>query len=374
MPRTRLDQYQVDQLQPRRAVYQLRDTERRGFGVQIQPSGRKRYFLQVQHRGRRIWRTLGDASVLSLDEARTGADAVATSLREHAGPVAAPPERTKFEAVADEVFRRYGRRWKPRTRRVNAHYLGKHILPRFGGRQIADITRRDVRLWQASMRRTPVSADRSVPVLSVIMRQAEIYGYRPEHSNPCKGIRRYRRRGRERFLTPGEYASLGNALARHESRDPSMAAALRLLVLTGCRKSEILELEWSSYREGNLYLPDSKTGPRTVWLSGPARRVLDALPRKGRWVFQAKRSRGHLTKIDRLWFVVRAEAGLTDVRLHDLRHSYASVAMLRGEPLPVIGALLGHADPGTTLKYLHLSDATAQEAVQTMAAVLNGQG
>ncbi len=225
--------------------------------------------------------------------------------------------------------------------------------------------------WFASLRATPAAADRSAPVLSVILRQAEVYGYRPENSNPCQGIRRYRRRGRERFLSPDECRRLGAVLARHQTRWPLAVAAIRLILLTGCRKGEILSLAWSSYREGNLFLPDSKTGPRTIWLSSVARTVLGALPRRGRLVFLGLRRKSLV--IDRTWQAMRAEAGLDDVRLHDLRHTYASVAMLGGETVLTIGRLLGHHQPATTLKYVHLSDDAARQAAETVGSVL-GRG
>ena len=268
------------------------------------------------------------------------------------------------------MFRRYGRRWKPRTLEVNRIYYRRQILPWFRGRPITAITERDVQAWFASLRVTPAAADRSAPVLSVIFREAEAYGYRPEGSNPCRGIRRYRRRGRERFLSPPELRRLGAALARHAARRPLAVAAIRLILLTGCRKSEILDLEWSAYRAGKLFLPDSKTGPRTVWLSTPARAGLDALPRTARRVFPGP-SGGRPT-FWRDWVAVRRAAGLDDVRLHDCRHTYASIAMLQGETVRTIGQLLGHRQAATTLKYVHLADATARRAVEVVGPILAG--
>lgn len=122
-----------------------------------------------------------------------------------------------------------------------------------------------------------------MPVLSVIMREAEAMGLRPEGSNPCRGIRRNRRKGRERSLSDDELRRLSGRLAAHDGRYPEQVAIVRLLLLTGCRKREILTLRWSDYREGHLFLRDSKTGPRTVWLSQPAREVLEGLGRTGRW-------------------------------------------------------------------------------------------
>ena len=147
------------------------------------------------------------------------------------------------DAVRDSgrgSFRRYGRTWKPRTLAVNRAYLRNQIMPWFRECSIADVTRRDVQRWFAFLHATPAAADRSLPVLSVILREAEIYGYRPEDSNPCTGVRRYRRRGRERFLTLDETRRLGEALAMQEKAASRPATVIRLLLLTGCRQSEIL--------------------------------------------------------------------------------------------------------------------------------------
>ncbi|MCY4232092.1 MAG: site-specific integrase, partial [Alphaproteobacteria bacterium] len=159
-----------------------------------------------------------------------------------------------------------------------------------------------------------------------------------------------------------------------EARYPQQSAIIRLLLLTGCRKGEILTLQWSNYREGNLFLRDSKTGPRTVWLSEPARAVLDGLERKGRWIFPASKGDKPLTAgwLNSFWTKVRAEAGLEDVHLHDLRHTTASLALRRGETVLAIGRLLGHRRPETTLKYIHLADAMVHEAAETVGAVLGG--
>ena len=164
-----------------------------------------------------------------------------------------------------------------------------------------------------------------MPILSVIMREAERVGMRPEGSNPCRGIERYRRKGRERFLSDEEIRRLSAVLSVRAERRSSEVAAVRVLLLTGCRKSEMLALRRSDYREGHLFLRDSKTGPRTVWLSEPARVILDRLPRAGRWMFPAARGgrSRNANWLDRFWRDVRAEAGIENVRIHDLRHSGA---------------------------------------------------
>ncbi|MCY4441631.1 MAG: integrase arm-type DNA-binding domain-containing protein [Deltaproteobacteria bacterium] len=320
MPIVRLKESRIEALEPRRSPYDIRDRELKGFGVRVLPSGRKRFFVHSQHEGRRLWKTVGDASAMSLDEARRRATELLAAIRRDDGAPALPEDRL-FEAVAEEVFSRYGRHWKPGTKKVNRNYLRNTILPRFAGMNIADIGKEDVRRWFASLRATPVAADRSLPILSVIMRQAEIYGYRPEGSNPCTGFRRYRRKGRERFLSEQELRRLGLVLDSREARHPREAAFIRLLLLTGCRKSEIGTLQWSDYREGRLFLRDGKTGPRTVWLSSPARDILGGFPRRGKWVFPSPQTHGpvSMTIFETFWRRIREEAGLAQVRLHGKR-------------------------------------------------------
>ena len=287
MATLRLKVRRVDALKPRKSAYDVRDRDLKGFGVRVLPSGAKRYFIHSQHQGRRVWKIVGRAGAIGADEAREQARTLLAAIRKGNEDEAAAPPDTPFETVADEVFRRYARNWKPSTLRVNRGYYRKQILPWFEGCQIADITAHDVQRWFASLHEVPVAADRSAPILSVIMRQAEVYGYRPEGSNPCVGIKRYRRQGRERFLSAAETRRLGEVLTRREAEQPQVVAIIRLLLLTGCRKSEIVTLKWSFYREGKLFLPDSKTGPRTVWLSSAARAILDSVPRGSEWVFSS---------------------------------------------------------------------------------------
>ncbi len=187
MATTRLTQARVEALRPRKASLDVRDAGLRGFGVRVYPTGRKCYFIATQFEGRRIWKIVGDADDMSTGEAREQAREMLAAIRNN-GQVS--PEALLFEAVAEEVFQRYGRNWKPRTLAVNRGYCANQILPWFRGRPITGITNADVREWFASLHETPVAADRSAPVLSVIMTCAETYGYRPEGSNPCRGIRR----------------------------------------------------------------------------------------------------------------------------------------------------------------------------------------
>ena len=371
MPNLTLTDARVKAFKARKAAYDIRDAKLRGFGVRVLPSGAKRFFLHIQHRGRRVWHTVGDANAMAVAKARTQATSMLSAIRFGTDAQAdAPP----FGSIADTVFRRYAQVWKPQTLYVNRSYYRCTLAPWFAGRSIADIDRQDVERWFASLRATPVSADRSMPVLSVILTEAERMGHRPEGSNPCRGIRRYRRKGRERFLSDAEIRRLAETLSAHEGERPLQVAAVRLLLLTGCRRSEVLTLRWSDYREGRLFLRDSKSGPRTVWLSGAARNVLDAIARRGAWVFPARRRSGPAGPrwLRHFWERVRVEADLPDVRLHDLRHAHATFALRQGESVLAIARLLGHRTPVTTLKYTHLADSTVREAAETVAAVLGG--
>ena len=366
-----LNQHRVDRLKPRTSTYDIRDTDLKGFGIRVLPSGKKSYFLQTQHDGQRRWAKIGDADATAEAEARSQARSLLAGIRKGRESVPAQPAEIAFEAVADEVFSYYRRHWKPRTLAVNLNHYENNILPCFKGRPVADITRREVLEWFESLHAKPASANRSLPVLSVILRQAEVYGYRPEDSNPCKDIKRYRRRARERFLSPDEIRRVVEVLNRHDGTRPLQAAVIRLLLLTGCRKSELLTIKWRDYREGKLFLRDSKSGPRTVWLSSAAREVLERLPRKSAWVFPSYWGNlDHLSDTTDFWRDVRTEVGLPDVRPHDLRHTYASIALMHSETILTIGRLLGHDHPGTTLKYTNFADAAAREAVDTVSSVL----
>ena len=369
MATTRLTEARIAALRPRKTTRDVRDAGLRGFGVRVYPTGRKCYFIATQFEGERLWKIVGDAADMSTGEAREQARTMLAAIRSD-GKVSS--EALLFEAVAEEVFQRYQRNWKPRTLAVNRGYYANQILPWFRGRPITGITNDDVREWFASLHATPVAADRSAPVLSVIMTCAETYGYRPEGSNPCRGIRRYRRKGRERFLSEDEIRRLGRLLEHAEGDHPMYVAVIRLLLLTGCRLSEIVTLRWKEYREGHLHLGDSKTGPRVVWLSSPARRILEGQPRTSQWFFPSSQTGNsvHVNTIDLFWRRLRHEAGLPDVRLHDLRHTFASIAVMRGENILTVGRLLGHNDPGTTLKYTHLAHDAVAEAAETVGSVL----
>ena len=374
MAAIRLTQRRVDTLRPRKTVRNVRDAELKGYGVRIMPSGAKRYFIHSQHRGHRVWKIVGDAAVMTEAEARARARSMLAALREDRDIEADVSGDALFETVAEEVFTRYGRRWKPRTLEVNRHYLNNQILPFFAGpaRSRRSTARRcsagSARCMQRRRRRT--ARRRSSPSSCSRPRPGDTV---PMAAIPARASGATGRSGRSASCRPEEYRRLGMALDRHEARQPFRVAALRLLLLTGCRKSEIVTLEWRFYRDGRLYLADSKTGPRTVWLcergAGSSRRVAAVL---GILCFPMRGHRYPWSWLDAFWVQLRAEAGLDDVRLHDTRHSFASMALSSGETIRTVGRLLGHDKAATTLKYAHLSDATVRETVEALAPLLSG--
>lgn len=209
-------------------------------------------------------------------------------------------------------------------------------------------------------------------LLSIVMQEAEAFGYRQHASNPCRGIARYKRKKMERFLSMAEYRALGNVLRGAEGEMPQAVALLRLLIATGARVGEITGLRWEWVKESRIFLPDSKTGAKVLYLNAPARAVLDGLRTENRegLVFPSPHNPTKPIKIASEWQDIRQRAGLGDLRLHDLRHSFASLAIRNGISLTIISRLLGHALPETTERYAHLADDSISEAADRVCSVL----
>lgn len=231
------------------------------------------------------------------------------------------------------------------------------------------MTTADVAEFHGSLSHIPYQANRTLGVLSKMMNLAETWGMRDRRSNPCEDIERYPERKRERFLSPKELARLGQSLATaelNETETKYAVAAIRILLLTGCRLSEIQTLQWHHVDliEKELRLPDSKTGAKTVHLGEAAVAVLEALPRVAGipYVIVGKKEKAHLTDLQHPWRRIRKAAGLNDVRIHDLRHTFASGGLLVGEGLAMIGKLLGHTQVQTTARYAHLASDPVKQA------------
>ena len=333
------------------------------FGLRVPKNGKRTFIVRILRQSEPHTLILGTTDEVTAAEARKKAlAAIETAGSErNAGPL--------FADFVGDYMHRQGRRWKPSTRKGNAQLIDRYLLPFFGAMRVADISRADVRRWFDSLSGTPGNANRTLPVLSVMMRQTELWNLRPQGSNPCRNMRRYRTVPRERFLSSEELKRLGFVLEHTD--DKQAAAAVRLLLFTGARSSEITGLRWEWIRGTRAVLPDSKTGPKSIQLPPPARAVLHALPQVGKFIFPNKGGDGPMTDLGLRWRKLRDLAGLSDVRIHDCRHTFASHAVMSGLDLYTVGRLLGHADTASTERYAHLSDGHVREAAGRISGIVH---
>ena len=372
--RIRLTDPAIARLRPREREYTVWDKAVPGLGVRVRPTGGKSFVLLRDVRGRSRRVSIGPVSTMTVAEARK-----ACFLR-RAGP---EPERE--EARSAPLFGDFATgEWKaahwagyrPSTRRMATHLLEKRLLPAFGSKPLDRIDTERVERWFHEFSRTaPGYANHGLDLFRRIVNFAIARGHL--ETDPARGIRRNPRTPRTRFLSLGEIDRLFEALDRQTRKTHrEQADIIRLLLFTGCRKNEIVRLRQSEVDGDRLLLVDSKTGPRTVPLNGQARAILERQERgDSPFVFPSPRDpsrpRGpHLG----LWYRVRREAGIEDVRLHDLRHTHASHAVMNGVPVPVVSRLLGHSNTRMTLRYAHLGDrdieAAAERVGQEMAALM----
>ena len=356
------------------------DRELRGFGVRVYPSGAKVYLVQSRGPGGSKRIALGRHGVIPAGRARQRAALVIGRIKAGEEPEAAAAARASAGSTVAELAGRYlsehvAVRCKPNTVTGYRQLIDRHVVPLLGKQPISALGREHVADLHYRLRRTPMAANQAVDALSRMLNQAEAWGLVPPGGNPCRFVAKYRMRRLERFLTEEEFRRLGRTLdaLEAEGRVPvHAAAALRLLMLTGCRRSEIMTLPWEDvHLEANeIRLRDSKTGPRVMPLSPGAARLLASLPRDAGnpWVIAGRKPGSRLTHIAYYWYRVRERAGLDDVRIHDLRHSFASRALALGESLPTIGKLLGHSKIQTTARYAHLARDSVHESAARVAA------
>ena len=353
------------------------DRELSGFGVRVYPTGSRVYLVQTRHGGKSRRVTIGRHGVVTAEQARRKAALVIASINagKEPGRTSAGSPLAGGPTIA-ELGERYLRehvdvRCKHTTAGAYRYTLTKYLLPEFGSVPLGAIGREDVAALHYRLHKTPNTANRVVDTLSRLFHMAEAWGVAPEGGNPCRFVKKDRSRSCERFLSEEEFRRLGRVLSEVGAEGKvsrSGVAAFQLLMLTGCRRNEILTLRWEDVdlEAGDLRLRDAKTGARSVALSPAARKVLSSLPRKpdSPWVIAGPEAGRHLSNLNSPWLLVRKRAGLEDVRIHDLRHSFASGALALGESLTMIGKLLGHRQVQTTARYAHL----ARESVKTSAA------
>lgn len=376
-----------------------------GFGVGVFPTGKKVYVAQYRKDGRSRRVSIGEHGRLTPDQARSQAKAMLGAVEGGADPVAerqaARAVRT-FAAVAADFMRLHVEaKRKGRTAVTYEGLLRLHIIPAIGGKRIADVRRADVARLHARMSKTPGAANRAISVISAIWNWAARRDEVAFADNPAKGIERNREQSSERFLTTVEIIRLGAALAEGETiglpyavdqtkpkakhaaklnnrrvmLDTFAVAAIRLLILTGARLNEVLKAKWSylDQERGIIFLPDSKRGKRPIYLSAPALAVLASIPRIANNPFIIAGSKDGQPRADlkRPWQAVQIAAELEGLRLHDLRHSFASFGASASLGLPVLGKLLGHSQPATTARYAHLDADPMHRAAGTIGATIS---
>lgn len=369
----------------------LWDTELKGFGVRVQHGGSKSYLLHYRAgtgRGAPLRKlTIGrHGSPWTAEMARREAKRLIGLVENGADPAADKIARREAPTIADLAARFLAEHAEAKRKGSTAEeyrrLLDRIILPVLGKRKAADVTRAEITKLHHANRAAPYQANRVLAVLSKMFNLAERWGLRPDGSNPCRHIEKFAERKRERMLSPAELARLGEALAAYDG-SPYTVAAVKLLVFTGARLGEVLGLkwEWIDFERGEARLPDSKTGAKTVHLPPPALAVLAAAPRLdgNPHVIAGAKEGAALVNLEKPWRVIRALAGLDDVRLHDLRHAFASVAVSSGMGLPIIGKMLGHTQAATTARYAHLASdpvkaAAAAVASKIAAAMSGGSG
>ena len=372
--RMKLSDAGIARLRPREREYTVWDSRMTGLGVRVRPSGGKSYVLLLEMGGRSRRLSLGPVSARTVAEARQEC---------HARKANPEPQRVGKPQPKVPLFRDFvAGPWKeihfdcykPSTRRSDSYRLNTRLLPAFGTKPLDRITPAQVGQWfERYSRTTPGGANRALEMLQQIMNFAIASGH--IDTNPACDVRKNRRPALTRFLSLEEVGRLHRVLdaqTRKECRQ--QADIIRLLLLTGCRKGEIVCLRWSEVHPDMLVLADSKTGPRKVPLNSQARHILDRQPR-GESVFvfpsplDPERHRGSTLP---LWYRVRSEAGIDDVRLHDLRHTMASHAVMSGVPVPVVSRLLGHSNVRMTLRYAHIADRDIEATAERMGESIGG--
>lgn len=349
------------------------DSQYPGFGLRFRESGHKTWIVSYRQRKIRRKVTLGSVPAMAIREARREARRILSEVQLEGLPTKAK-ERVKcaplFRDYVEEFWADYSRHWKPSTAKRSRSSLKLQLIPYFGAMTIDAIRKTDIAHFRDGLSDRPVVFNRAIPVLSVMLKYAEQLGYRRADSNPCRGTPRYKTRLIERYLSPIEYRRLASALDKYQKRYPEQVSIIWLLMFTGARLGEIQSLRWEYVKPPRFMLPDSKTGAKTIYLNRQAQSILQALPNKrdSGLIFPSRIKPAKPIGVNLAWDKIRHHAAIPDVRLHDLRHSFASLAIRDGISLLMVGKLLGHALPETTARYAHLADETIQDSASRVCS------
>jgi integrase len=354
----------------------LFDVEVRGFCVRYRGGGHQ-FGLKYSVAGKQRWVVIGNHGDFTVEQARARAQKLRGLVADGQDPAAMrdidKAKPTIGEAMADFLEGHADAKLRPKTATEYRRQSAQYIVPAIGRIRVDQLSHGDVDRLHRSLKDKPTTGNRVLATVSKLMSWCERHGYRPTGSNPAKAVERYEETPRERFLSDPELSRLGDVLAEMEAKgdSPFVIALVRLLIATGARLSEILTLrwEWVDLQRSMIVLPRSKTskrhGAKQIHLSASAVNVLATLPRMegNPYVIVGRREGAGLVNAEKPWRRIRALAGIDDCRLHDLRHSFASVLAAKGASLLVIGRLLGHSQASTTAKYAHLVGSTLNDAV-----------
>lgn len=369
----------VDALKPEDRDFFIWDSQIAGFGIRIMPSGAKTYQAQYRKGGRTRRVSVGRHGKITVDEARKLAKEIMGQVAKGENPAEEISQHRKAPTIAalcERFFEAHVmERCKPSTQGEYRRAIDLFINPAIGNFKIVDVERKDIAELHHKFRGKPYQANRTLGVLSKMFNLSEIWGLRPDGSNPCRHVPKYKEIERERYLSQNELQRLGQVLSEAEqdgSETPYIIAAFRLLILTGCRLGEIQTLQWGFITDNGMELPDTKTGARRIPLPNAARAVLSTLPRiaGNPYVIAGKVDGKYATDLQHPWQRIRKRAELAGVRIHDLRHTYASNAVSSGMPIQMVGRLLGHTQLQTTMRYAHLADNPVKQAAEENAARL----
>jgi integrase len=355
----------------------LRDTELTGFSLRIMASGSKTYQVQYRSKGttRRI--SLGKHGVITCEDARKKAASILGEVNDGKDPSldrslqrALPSMKEVCEKFLTEHV---AVRCKPKTAYDYQRIIERLIIPALGTRKVNDITRTDIAKLHHDLSGTPYQANRALSILSAIFNQCEIWGYRSEGANPCRHVKKFKEEKRETFLDETEVQRLWSVIdqcEQDETVNKNACNAFRLFLLTGCRLKEIQTLKWQYIQGNTIQLPDSKTGKKTVYLGSTVVELLASIARApdNPYVIAGANPGEHLTDLQKPWRKVRKLAGIDSVRIHDLRHTFASLGIAKGLTLSEIRTLLGHKDLQSTARYAHLTEKLAHEAAERAAS------